>query len=230
MTSPPAVIDDIVVVGSSIDDNSRVDMPSGVVRAFDARTGALRWSWEPIPPNADSAGKKLADRGRQCVVHHGGGSRRAIWFLFPPAAPAPIIMAACGPATTSGPTRLWRCARQSGEVAWGFQLVHHDLWDYDSASPPLLATLKRNGRDIPVVVQGNKTGLSLRAQSRHGRAGVSRRGAPRAAERRAGRNDLAHAAVSGGAAAACAAKDFRRCRVGRQRRRTRSVPANASRR
>ncbi len=48
---------------------------------------------------------------------------------------------------------------QTGELAWGFQLVHHDLWDYDSASPPLLATLKRNGRDVPVVVQGNKTGM-----------------------------------------------------------------------
>ena len=51
MTSPPAVIDDMVVVGSAIDDNSRVDISSGVVRAFDARTGELRWKWEPLPPN-----------------------------------------------------------------------------------------------------------------------------------------------------------------------------------
>src|ERR1700735_3349755 len=50
MTSAPTVIGDIVVVGSAINDNSRVDMPSGVVRGFDARTGALRWSWDPIPP------------------------------------------------------------------------------------------------------------------------------------------------------------------------------------
>ena len=47
-TSPPPVIDDLVVVGSAINDNNRVDMPSGVVRAFNARTGALRWSWDPI--------------------------------------------------------------------------------------------------------------------------------------------------------------------------------------
>ena len=60
MTSPPAVIDDLVVVGSAIDDNSRAEMPSGVVRAFDARTGALRWKWEPLPPNdakSQEAGK-----------------------------------------------------------------------------------------------------------------------------------------------------------------------------
>jgi quinoprotein glucose dehydrogenase len=51
MTSPPAVVDDLVVVGSAIDDNSATDMPGGVVRAFDARSGALRWTWDPIPPN-----------------------------------------------------------------------------------------------------------------------------------------------------------------------------------
>ena len=49
MTSPPVVIGEVVVVGSAIDDNSRVDMASGVVRGFDARTGALRWKWEPSP-------------------------------------------------------------------------------------------------------------------------------------------------------------------------------------
>jgi len=45
------------------------------------------------------------------------------------------------------------------QLAWGFQLVHHDVWDYDSASAPLLATLTRGGRRIPVVIQGNKTGF-----------------------------------------------------------------------
>jgi quinoprotein glucose dehydrogenase len=54
MTSPPVTIDDMVIVGSSIDDNIRVDMPSGVVRAFDACTGVLRWSWDPIPQDVTS--------------------------------------------------------------------------------------------------------------------------------------------------------------------------------
>jgi quinoprotein glucose dehydrogenase len=52
MTSPPAVVDGVVIVGSAIDDNHRVDMASGVVRAYDARTGLLRWSWDPLPPNS----------------------------------------------------------------------------------------------------------------------------------------------------------------------------------
>ena len=48
---------------------------------------------------------------------------------------------------------------RTGKLAWGFQLVHHDLWDYDTAAPPLLATLPHEGRNVPVVIQGNKTGF-----------------------------------------------------------------------
>jgi quinoprotein glucose dehydrogenase len=62
MTSPPAVIDDEVIVGSAINDNQRVDMPAGVVRSFAARTGALRWSWDPIPSNAASIGEGDSER------------------------------------------------------------------------------------------------------------------------------------------------------------------------
>src|SRR4029079_7404694 len=56
MTSPPAVIGDLLVVGSSVADNRRIAAASGEVRAFDARTGALRWSWDPVPrDSADAA-------------------------------------------------------------------------------------------------------------------------------------------------------------------------------
>jgi quinoprotein glucose dehydrogenase len=48
---------------------------------------------------------------------------------------------------------------KTGKLAWGFQLVHHDLWDYDSAAGPLLATLPYEGKNVPVVIQGNKTGF-----------------------------------------------------------------------
>ncbi len=56
VTSPPAVIGDVVVVGSAIGDNRAVEVERGIVRAFDARHGALRWSWDPIPRRADDAG------------------------------------------------------------------------------------------------------------------------------------------------------------------------------
>src|SRR2546422_1676439 len=48
VTSPPAVVGDLVIVGSSVADNHRTNAPNGVVRAYDARTGKQRWSWDPI--------------------------------------------------------------------------------------------------------------------------------------------------------------------------------------
>ena len=169
MTSPPAVIDDVVVVGSAIDDNSRVDMPSGVVRAFDARTGALRWKWEPLPPNdADSAKQSAsANTNATKVWRTGAGNAWSIMVVDPE---RDLIFVPTGSASPDyyGGTRVgdnkWANSivalrAKTGELAWGFQLVHHDLWDYDSASPPLLATLQHEGKSVPVVIQGNKTGF-----------------------------------------------------------------------
>jgi quinoprotein glucose dehydrogenase len=163
MTSPPLVVDDLVVVGSAIDDNARVDMPSGVVRAFDARTGALRWKWEPLAPNdADSA---TPSAGK--VWRTGAGNAWSVMVMDPE---RDLIFVPTGSASPDyyGGMRLgddkWADSvvalrAKTGELAWGFQLVHHDLWDYDSASPPLLATLQHDGQSVPVVIQGNKTGF-----------------------------------------------------------------------
>ena len=162
MTSPPAVIDDLVVVGSAIDDNSRVDMPSGVVRAFDARTGALRWSWEPLPANSAGSPEPSSKPWRT-----GAGNAWSIMAVdparhlvfVPTGSASPDYYGGLRPGDNKWANSVVALRAQTGEVAWGFQLVHHDLWDYDCASPPLLATLRRDGREVPVVVQGNKTGL-----------------------------------------------------------------------
>ncbi len=158
ITSPPAVIDDLVVVGSSIDDNSRVDMPSGVVRAFDARSGALRWSWEPIPPNANPPAKTWRTGAGNAWTVMAVDSERHLIFV-PTGSASPDYYGGLRPGDNKWANSIVALRADTGEVAWGFQLVHHDLWDYDCASPPLLATVRRNGGNIPVVIQGNKTGF-----------------------------------------------------------------------
>jgi quinoprotein glucose dehydrogenase len=163
MTSPPAVIDDIVVVGSSIDDNSRVDMPSGVVRAFDARTGVLRWKWEPLPPNEASS----ATPGNGKTWRTGAGNA---WAPMAVDLERDLVFVPTGSASPDywGGLRLgdnkWANSvvalrAKTGEMVWGFQLVHHDLWDYDSAAAPLLTTLQHEAKSVPVVIQSNKTGF-----------------------------------------------------------------------
>jgi quinoprotein glucose dehydrogenase len=150
-TSPPAILDDLVVVGSSIADNDRVDSPSGVVRAFDARTGKLSWKWDPIPASLAPTGAGNAwsvisvDEARDLV-------------FVPTGAPSPDYHGAKRPGDDKWANSVVALRGKDGSFVWGFQLVHHDLWDYDTASQPLLATLHRNGSDVPVVIQGNKTG------------------------------------------------------------------------
>ena len=159
MTSPPAIIDDLVVVGSSIDDNGRADMPGGVVRAFDVRTGALRWKWDPIPPN---------DTGAPGGVWRTGAANA--WSILAVDPQRHLVFIPTGSASPDyfGGLRLgddkWANSvvalrSTTGDLVWGFQLVHHDLWDYDTAPGPLLATLTQRGRPVPVVIQGNKTGF-----------------------------------------------------------------------
>ncbi len=161
MTSPPAVIDDLVVVGSAIDDNQRIAMPAGVVRAFDARTGALRWNWDPIPISDN------ASRSNQTERQTGAANAWSIMavdlqrdlIFIPTGSASPDYYGGLRPGDNKWANSVVALHAKTGEIAWGFQLVHHDLWDYDTASPPLLTTLRHNGEDVPVVIQGNKTGF-----------------------------------------------------------------------
>jgi quinoprotein glucose dehydrogenase len=163
MTSPPAVIDDLVVVGSAIDDNQRAAMPAGVVRAFDARSGALRWTWDPIPNTAATTGKDDETTER----HTGAANAWSIMsvdpqrdlIFVPTGSASPDYYGGLRPGDNKWANSVVALHARTGEIAWGFQLVHHDLWDYDTASPPLLTTLRHNGEEVSVVIQGNKTGF-----------------------------------------------------------------------
>jgi quinoprotein glucose dehydrogenase len=106
MTSPPAVIDGLVIVGSSINDNARTKLASGVVRAFDARTGALKWSWDPLPP--DVAAKSGAANAWSVMAVD---PERHLVFV-PTGNASPTTTADSVPATTSGRTPSSRCVRK----------------------------------------------------------------------------------------------------------------------
>ncbi len=130
-TSPPAIVDDLVVVGSSIADNDRVDSPNGVVRAFDGRTGKLSWKWDPIPASLAPTGAGNAwsvisvDEARDLV-------------FVPTGAPSPDYHGAKRLGDDKWANSVVALRGRDGSFVWGFQLVHHDLWDYDTASQPLL--------------------------------------------------------------------------------------------
>jgi quinoprotein glucose dehydrogenase len=158
-TAPPAVAGDLVVVGSSILDSRYADAPSGIVRAFDARTGALRWSWEPLP----GVGGRLADG---TYVPAGAANtwatitvdpERDLVFV-PTGSASPDHWGGLRPGGNLYANSLVALRASTGEMVWHFQMVHHDLWDYDLATPPALITVSREGRRIPAVAQGTKMG------------------------------------------------------------------------
>ena len=164
MTSPPAVIHDLIVVGSAISDNQRVDAPSGVVRAFDARTGKLRWSWDPIPAGGGGARAKAAEG--ETAFHLGTANAWSILSVdlerdlvfIPTGNTSPDYYGGERHGSDFFSSSVVALRASTGEVVWHFQTVHHDLWDYDVPAQPALITLHRGGVDIPAVAQITKVG------------------------------------------------------------------------
>jgi quinoprotein glucose dehydrogenase len=163
-TSPPAVIGDLVILGSSIGDNQRVDAPRGTVRAFDVRTGALRWRWDPVPeraddPDAASWGDGWRTTGAANVwAPIAIDEARGLVFL-PTTSPSPDFYGGLRPGDNRRADSVVALKAETGTLAWSFQLVHHDLWDYDIPAQPSLATITLDGRERDVVIQGTKQGL-----------------------------------------------------------------------
>ena len=137
VTSPPAIIGDTVVVGSSIGDNGFVDTGRGVVRAFDVRTGKVRWTFDPLLrlPNGSKAGAANAWAPMSADVARG-------LVFIPTSSPSPDYFGGRRPGDDRYANSIVAINAKSGKVVWHFQVVHHDLWDFDIASQPTLIDVK----------------------------------------------------------------------------------------
>jgi quinoprotein glucose dehydrogenase len=158
MTSPPIVIDGVVVVGSAIDDNWLSEMPSGAVRGYDAKTGRKLWAWEPLErPKGVADDHWKTGAGNAWSVLSGDPARGLVYV--PTGSASPDYYGGLRHGDNRWANSVVALEAKTGKLKWGFQLVHHDLWDYDTAAAPMLTTLKLGGRTVPAVVAGNKTGL-----------------------------------------------------------------------
>jgi quinoprotein glucose dehydrogenase len=164
LTSPPAVVHGLIITGSAVADNNRTNAASGEVQAYDARSGALRWSWDPVPrDSADPAWRTW----RGPMAHTTGAanvwsviavdSARDLVFL-PTTSPSPDYFGGERNGDNRYANSVVALRASTGSVVWHFQTVHHDLWDYDNAAPPALVTLVHDGRAVDVVLQATKTG------------------------------------------------------------------------
>lgn len=163
ITSPPAIAGDVVVVGSAISDNARVDAPSGVVRAYHARTGDLIWAWDLAPPDKDEKDYPTSEAGYVLGTPNVWAPiavdvERDLVFL-PTGNASPDYFAASRNGLDYYSSSVVALRGATGEVVWNFQTVHHDLWDFDVPCQPTLTHITRDGKKIPVVVQATKMGL-----------------------------------------------------------------------
>jgi quinoprotein glucose dehydrogenase len=164
-TSPPAILGNTIVVGSAVADNWSVSQASGEIRGFDVITGKLKWTWDPIPQGPRAAG---ADTWKRDSAHRTGAANawsviaadpdRNLVFI-PTGSPSPDYYGGERIGDDVFANSLVALRADTGERLWHFQVVHHDLWDYDVASPPILFDVHRNGRSIPAVGVGSKDGF-----------------------------------------------------------------------
>lgn len=156
-TSPPTVVGNAVIVGSGIIDNQRVNTVSGIVRAFDARTGALLWGWDPIPW---AAGQTLRTGAGNAWSVIAADPEHGLVFV-PTGSASPDFYGGKRPGDDRDANSVVALEAATGRRVWGFQTSHHDLWDYDVAAEPLLFTWRGpDGKSsVPAVAVTTKQGL-----------------------------------------------------------------------
>lgn len=162
VTSPPTIARDVAVLGGWVLDNNEVQEPSGVVRAFDPITGKLKWAWDMGRPGIHTE----PGEGE----HYTRGTPNA-WSVFSADDELGLVYIPTGNATPDyfGAHRSEVAEKYSssvvaldvttGDVRWSFQTTHHDIWDYDVPSQPVLTTVPDSqGVNTPAVIVPTKRG------------------------------------------------------------------------
>jgi len=160
-TSPPLVIGDVVVLGALVADQLKTDAPSGVVRAFDVRSGRLLWAWDPVPPGWQPdpvAPGELYQRGTPNVWSLLSGDPERGLVFVPTGNPSPDSYGGLRRGIDYYGSSTIALDAATGKLRWHFQQVHHDIWDYDTPAQPQLFQHPKVGGGRPAVIQPTKTG------------------------------------------------------------------------
>jgi membrane-bound PQQ-dependent dehydrogenase (glucose/quinate/shikimate family) len=163
ITSPPAIFKDLVITGSRLPEYPAKG-PGGSVRAFEARTGRLVWQFNTVPRPGETghetwAAESWRDRtGANVWSVMSVDAERGLVFL-PIGSPSYDFYGGDRKGMNLFGNSLVALEAATGRLVWYFQMVHHDIWDYDLPAQPVLITVRRNGRAIPAVAQVTKMGF-----------------------------------------------------------------------
>ena len=175
VTSPPLIASGLVITGAMVADNQRLDAPSGVVRAYDAKTGRQVWSWNPVPPDAvpiaeGESGLPIYRRGTANAWSILSADEELGHVYVPTGNTSPDYWGGQRDGLDHYSSSVVALDIASGEVAWHFRTVHHDIWDYDvTPQPTLLDFPQASGPAIPALVIGTKMGYGFFLDRRNGK-------------------------------------------------------------
>jgi quinoprotein glucose dehydrogenase len=143
-------------------DNQRTDAPGGVVRAYDVRSGALLWAFNPVPPGQPERNADGTWRSGTTNVWSIIAVDEVLNLVYLPTGnTTPDYYGGHRDGLDYYSSSVVALRGDSGEVAWHFQMVHHDLWDYDTPAQPTLVDLTIDGERVPALVQVTKMGLTF---------------------------------------------------------------------
>ncbi|MDH3244953.1 MAG: PQQ-binding-like beta-propeller repeat protein, partial [Saprospiraceae bacterium] len=162
LTTPGVIHDDLLIIGSRVGEGPAQAAP-GHIRAFDVRSGELIWIFRTIP----AQGEDGSDTWTASTIHQMGGANS--WGGFTLDTDRGIVFCGTGSAAYDhwggnriGNNLFANCIlalnAKTGERIWHYQVVHHDIWDYDIPCPPNLVQVKQDGKLIDAVAQPTKMG------------------------------------------------------------------------
>ena len=157
VSSAPTIAGDLVITGSKIIDFHNTDMPGGVVRAFDARSGKVVWAFTGAPPDMPSRDANYPRSAPNVWAPMSLDLDHKLIFL-PTGTPQVDAVIGKGDWDYYG-SSIVALNVETGQVVWHYQLVHKDIWDYDTPSQPLLFDFKKaDGSTVPALAQATKMG------------------------------------------------------------------------
>lgn len=154
LMSPSAILNDMVIVGGSVIDNVSAESADGIIRAFDVRSGEEVWSFNPIPEHLREA-TGAANVWSAMTVD----AERNLVFL-PTSSPSPDFYGGARTDPIPYANAVVALDGSTGSVVWHFQIVHHDIYDFDLPAQPTLTEVVHDGVTIPAVVQITKMGFT----------------------------------------------------------------------
>ena len=159
LKSPPAVVNGVVVIGGTGNKFKDASSVNGAVRGFDARTGKFLWAFDTLVRGEDNPGSlPYTVGGANVWTTMSVDSKRDLVFI-PTASAAPNFYGALRPGDNRYANSVLAIKASTGELVWHYQTIHHDIWDWDLPTHPMLVDVTTEQGKIPIVIQLGKTGM-----------------------------------------------------------------------